>query len=110
MVAGGRVELPSLAYETKLEPPPVYPAVSWFRQMESNHLMPPYQDGAHPESLAGKFWGRRRHLKSHDPLYRSGALPLKLQRRWCGNGAGEENRTLLASLEGWNSTNEPLPL
>jgi hypothetical protein len=28
MVAGGRVELPSLAYETKLEPPPVYPAIT----------------------------------------------------------------------------------
>src|ERR1035438_7132761 len=27
MVAGGRFELPSLAYETKLDPTPVYPAI-----------------------------------------------------------------------------------
>ena len=57
MVAEVRFERTSLAYETKLEPSPVYSAINryqkWFRQMESNHLPIGYQPIARPESLAG---------------------------------------------------------
>ena len=92
MVAGGRVELPSLAYETKLEPPPVYPAITWFRQMESNHLMPPYRDGAHPESLAGMEPGGRLELPCQP--YQSCGSSSILARR----GSGDGSRTHSAAL------------
>ena len=57
LVAEVRFERTSLAYETKLEPSPVYSAMKlvkiWFRQMESNHLPIGYRPIARPESLAG---------------------------------------------------------
>ena len=66
MVAEVRLERTSLAYETKLEPPPVYSAVKlhqkWSRQMESNHLPIGYRPIARPESFAGVEPGVRVEL------------------------------------------------
>jgi hypothetical protein len=68
MVAEVRLERTSLAYETKLEPPPVYSAVklrkNWFRQMESNHLPIGNRPIALPVSFAGMEPGVRVELTS----------------------------------------------
>ena len=83
MVAEVRLERTSLAYETKLEPSPVYSAVKrfkiWFRQMESNHLPIGYRPIARPESYAGMEPGVRVELTC--PVYKTGALPRMLTRR-----------------------------
>jgi hypothetical protein len=83
MVAEVRLERTSLAYETKLEPPPVYSAVKlhqkWFRQMESNHLPIGYRPIARPESFAGVEPGVRVELTY--PVYKTGASPRMLTRR-----------------------------
>src|ERR1017187_1762013 len=72
MVAEVRLERTSLAYETKLEPPPVYSAMKlrqkWFRQMESNHLPIGYRADCSPGEL-------------------------------CRNGAGCQSRTDLSGLQ-----------
>jgi hypothetical protein len=77
MVAEVRLERTSLAYETKLEPPPVYSAVklrqNWFRQMESNHLPIGNRPIALPVSFAGMEPGVRVELTS--PVYKTGASP-----------------------------------
>src|ERR1035438_10096511 len=77
MVAEVRLERTSLAYETKLEPPPVYSAMKlrqkWFRQMESNHLPIGYRPIARPESFAGMEPGVRVELTY--PVYKTGASP-----------------------------------
>src|ERR1035441_10892408 len=83
MVAEGRLERTSLAYETKMEPPPVYSAMKlrqkWFRQMESNHLPIGYRPIARPESFAGMEQGVRVELTY--PVYKTGASPRMLTRR-----------------------------
>ncbi len=83
MVAEVRLERTSLAYETKLEPPPVYSAMKlrqkWFRQMESNHLPIGYRPIARPESFAGMEPGVRVELTY--PVYKTGASPRMLTRR-----------------------------
>src|ERR1035438_8971150 len=97
MVAEVRLERTSLAYETKLEPPPVYSAMKlacgagwyparrlpigadpltakiWFRQMESNHLPIGYRPIARPESFAGMEPGVGFELTC--PVYKTGASP-----------------------------------
>lgn len=65
---------------------------TWYRQMESNHLMPPYQDGAHPESLAGVEPGGRLELPCQP--YQSCGSPSILARR----GSGDGSRTHSAAL------------
>src|ERR1700728_3306757 len=60
--------------------------------MESNHLMPPYQDGAHPESFAGMDPSGRLELPCQH--YRSCGSPSIL----AGNGSGDGNRTHSAAL------------
>src|ERR1022692_2200050 len=83
MVAEVRLERTSLAYETKLEQPPVYSAMKlrqkWFRQMESNHLPIGYRPIARPESFAGMEPGVRVELTY--PVYKTGASPRMLTRR-----------------------------
>jgi hypothetical protein len=83
MVAEVRFERTSLAYETKLEPSPVYSAVKLlkirFRQMESNHLPIGYQPIARPESFAGMEPGVGIELTY--PVYKTGASPQMLTRR-----------------------------
>lgn len=83
MVAEVRLERTSLAYETKLEPSPVYSAVKrfkiWFRQMESNHLPIGNRPIAHPESFAGMEPGVGIELTY--PVYKTGASPHMLTRR-----------------------------
>ena len=82
MVAEVRLERTSLAYETKLEPPPVYSAMKlhqkWSRQMESNHPPIGYRPIARPESFAGMEPGVGIELTS--PVYRTGASPHMLTR------------------------------
>ena len=59
--------------------------------MESNHLMPPYQDGAHPESFAGVDPSGRLELPCQH--YRSCGSPSIL----AGNGTGNcQNKTKLS--------------
>lgn len=125
--------------------------------MESNHLMPPYQEGATRSALpewipagglnspvnitAAADRALARNKTKWSPALKSNQLirfTRPAHRRQClqgvpmlgrhrsktpafrpvrklkrappsKNGARGENRTLLASLEGWNSTNEPLP-
>ena len=60
--------------------------------MESNHLMPPYQDGAHPESFAGMDPSGRLELPCQ--RYRSCGSPSIL----AGNGSGDGSRTHSAAL------------
>jgi hypothetical protein len=60
--------------------------------MESNHLMPPYQDGAHPESFAGMDPSGRLELPCQH--YRSCGSPSIL----AGNGSGDGSRTHPAAL------------
>ena len=47
--------------------------------MESNHLMPPYRDGAHPESLAGMEPGnmeREKRIELFWPAWKAGTQPM----------------------------------
>src|ERR1017187_3955702 len=83
MVAEVRLERTSLAYETKLEPPPVYSAMKlrqkWFRQMESNHLPIGYRADCSPGELCRNGAGFRVELTY--PVYKTGASPRMLTRR-----------------------------
>src|ERR1039457_2532221 len=114
MVAEVRLERTSLAYETKLEPPPVYSAMKlhqrWFRQMESNHLPIGYRPIARPESFAGMEPGARVELTY--PVYKTGASPRMLTRRHTWSQCRESNpgsaayhaAALPLSCTGWCST------
>ena len=77
---------------------------------EVESAYPIYKTGASPSMLAGPIWCGVRDsnpcpkigdLRSWPP---TGTQPMS--RTQHKNGARGENRTLLASLEGWNSTNE----
>ncbi len=53
----------------------------------------PYERSALPLGRRrNRTWLRRRHLKSHSPVYKTGALPLKLRRNNFGAGDGTRTR------------------
>jgi hypothetical protein len=84
------------AYETAVMLQLNLPAFElWSSAVESNHVEPPYQDGAQPESMR---WKKIEHLLrielSHQP-YRSCAPPSTHQ---VPNGASQRTRTALSCL------------
>ena len=102
MVAEVRFERTSLAYETKLEPSPVYSAVTrfkiWFRQMESNPIRPPTVR-RHPIEL--HWLEPKRGFELRSGRYECPVLPIELLRL-------ERVRRIELRWLDWQSSAQPM--